>query len=130
MIQRSRGRYGSSAGDSEGFSMIEVIISTMLLGVVLVGLTTSSAASASRMIRADSELRAWATVQQVLDSLTTAAAVGLITDGGDSTRGFPITWTVTQPIPTLTQISLVHQPNRSPVSDTLIVQLSDVWSPQ
>lgn len=116
--------------DHRGFSMIEVIVSTMLLGFVLIGLLTSSVASTSRMIRADSELQAWTTVQHVLDSLTAEAARAAIVDGADSTRGFPLSWTISQPVPTLTEIELVHQARRSPVADTMVVQISDVWSPK
>ena len=110
--------------------MIEVIISTMLLGFVLVGLMTSSVASTSRLIRADADLRSWAAVQTVVDSLIAVDADGVVTDGTDSTRGFPISWTVSQPLATVRQITVVYLPVRSMVSDTLLVQLSDVWSPQ
>jgi prepilin-type N-terminal cleavage/methylation domain-containing protein len=84
----------AAAGNREGFSLVEIMISMTLLGVAMMSLAGATALGLSQMGKARQDLQYSADVQQVADSLV-GAGWNHVFNGSSTIRGRPVSWTVT-----------------------------------
>ena len=94
------------AGQSRGFSLVEILVAVTLLGVAMMSLAGAAALSLSQMGKAGQDLHYSADVQQVADSL-----VGLgwnnVASGSSTIRGRAVSWTVTTVSPNSQKVDVV-----------------------
>jgi len=84
----------AAAGNREGFSLVEIMISMTLMGVAMMSLAGATALGLSQMGKARQDLQYSADVQQVADSLV-GAGWNHVFSGSSTVRGRPVSWTVT-----------------------------------
>ena len=84
----------AAAGNREGFSLVEIMISMTLLGVAMMSLASATALGLSQMGKARQDLQYSADVQQIADSLV-GAGWNRVSSGSSTIRGRPVSWTVT-----------------------------------
>jgi len=84
----------AAAGNREGFSLVEIMISMTLMGVAMMSLAGATALGLSQMGKARQDLQYSADVQQVADSLV-GAGWNHVFNGSSTVRGRPVSWTVT-----------------------------------
>ena len=94
------------AGQSRGFSLVEILVAVTLLGVAMMTLAGAAALGLAQMGKARQDLHYSADVQQVADSL-----VGLgwnnVASGSSAIRGRAVSWTVTTVSPNSQKVDVV-----------------------
>lgn len=97
MLQRAK-NFFSIRGKSKGFSLIEAIVSTAVVGVGFVGVYTIVATSEQLMVRSMAKQKVQMIADQILDIIETdtdnidsyAGDLGTCTDPGTSTNQYDI----------------------------------------
>ena len=110
----------AAAGNREGFSLVEVMISMTLLAVAIMSLAGAAALGLSQMGKARQDLQYSADVQQVADSLV-GAGWNHVSNGSSTIRGRPVSWTVTVANASSQQVDLLVQ-RRGQASQTTVYQ--------
>jgi prepilin-type N-terminal cleavage/methylation domain-containing protein len=110
------------------FTLMEVMISVMLLSIGLLAVTGLSAKSVRTASRASEEGRYWGDAQEVIDSVM-ALGFGVPSSGSTTMRGRAISWTVgsaaTAPQLVTFAIQRTGYINKTAfVNDTIIVYLA------
>lgn len=82
------------AGNSLGFSLVEILVAVTLLGVVMMSLAGAAALGLSQMGKARQDLQYSGDVQQIADSLV-SRGWNKVTSGSSIIRGRAVAWTVT-----------------------------------
>jgi prepilin-type N-terminal cleavage/methylation domain-containing protein len=120
---------GATRKSSErGVTLVEVMVGLIILAVGLMSLISATFLSLRQTTRARDDVKYWADVQQVLDSLM-AKGWSHVTAGSTTVRGRTITWTVSaaanpQQVTVIAQRYGYQQVNTL-VPDTLVVYLSN-----
>jgi prepilin-type N-terminal cleavage/methylation domain-containing protein len=103
-----------------GFSLVEVMIAMILMGLAMMSLAGAATLAVSQMGKARQDLQYSADVQQVADSL-----VGLgwnhVSSGSATIRGRPVSWTVSAANPNTQKVDIVVQ-RRGQASQTTVYQ--------
>jgi prepilin-type N-terminal cleavage/methylation domain-containing protein len=107
-------------GNTNGFSLVEVMISMTLLGVAMMSLAGAAALGLSQMGKARQDLQYSADVQQVADSLV-GAGWNHVANGSATVRGRPVSWTVTPANASSQRVDLLVQ-RRGQANQTLVYQ--------
>jgi prepilin-type N-terminal cleavage/methylation domain-containing protein len=107
-------------GNTNGFSLVEVMISMTLLGVAMMSLAGAAALGLSQMGKARQDLQYSADVQQVADSLV-SAGWNHVSNGSATIRGRPVTWTVSTANASSQRVDLLVQ-RRGQANQTLVYQ--------
>lgn len=110
----------AAAGNREGFSLVEVMISMTLLAVAMTSLAGSAALGLSQMGKARQDLQYSADVQQVADSLV-GAGWNHVSNGSSTIRGRPVSWTVTAVNTSSQKVDLLVQ-RRGQANQTIVYQ--------
>jgi prepilin-type N-terminal cleavage/methylation domain-containing protein len=113
---------------NRGFSLVEVMVSLSLLGVVMMSLAGAAALGLSQMSKARQDLQYSADVQQIADSLV-GVGWNKVSTGSSNIRGRPVVWTLATLSPNSQQLTVVvqrrGQANTSAVySDTVMLYLA------
>lgn len=103
--------------DERGISLIEVIVSVIMLSTALLSLASAAGLAMRTTARGREDLRSWAAVQRVADSLT-ARGAGNVASGSGTVQGRALSWTVSGANPE--RIDLIVDRRR--MSDMVIVQ--------
>lgn len=118
-----------SASSEKGFSLIEVLVSLSLLGVVLLSLAGGATAALSQMGKARQDLQYSSDVQQVADSLV---SVGwkMVMPGSATVRGRNVSWDVEQINEKSDKVTIVvdrrgHANTSIVYADTVAIYLAD-----
>ena len=96
----------AAAGNREGFSLVEIMISMTLLGVAMMSLASATALGLSQMGKARQDLHYSADVQQVADSLVSLGWNNVVS-GSKTIRGRAVSWTVSAVNPNSQKIDLI-----------------------
>jgi prepilin-type N-terminal cleavage/methylation domain-containing protein len=96
------------SAERRGFSLIEVLISVMLLSLVSLGLASAATLGLSQIAKSKQDLEYSADVQQVGDSLV-ALGWNKVTSNSATIRGRSVSWTVSTLSPTSQQVSIIVQ---------------------
>jgi prepilin-type N-terminal cleavage/methylation domain-containing protein len=107
-------------GNTNGFSLVEVMISMTLLGVAMMSLAGAASLGLSQMGKARQDLQYSADVQQVADSLV-SAGWNHVSNGSATIRGRPVTWTVSIANASSQRVDLLVQ-RRGQANQTLVYQ--------
>jgi prepilin-type N-terminal cleavage/methylation domain-containing protein len=107
-------------GNTNGFSLVEVMISMTLLGVAMMSLAGAAALGLSQMGKARQDLQYSADVQQVADSLV-GAGWNHVANGSATVRGRPVSWTVSTASASSQRVDLLVQ-RRGQANQTLVYQ--------
>ena len=110
----------AAAGNREGFSLVEIMISMTLLGVAMMSLAGATALGLSQMGKARQDLQYSADVQQIADSLV-GAGWNHVSSGSSTIRGRPVSWTVTTANASSQKVDLLVQ-RRGQANQTTIYQ--------
>jgi prepilin-type N-terminal cleavage/methylation domain-containing protein len=110
----------AAAGNREGFSLVEIMISMTLLGVAMMSLAGATALGLSQMGKARQDLQYSADVQQIADSLV-GAGWNRVSSGSSTIRGRPVSWTVTTANASSQKVDLLVQ-RRGQANQTTIYQ--------
>jgi prepilin-type N-terminal cleavage/methylation domain-containing protein len=110
----------AAAGNREGFSLVEIMISMTLMGVAMMSLAGATALGLSQMGKARQDLQYSADVQQVADSLV-GAGWNHVFNGSSTIRGRPVSWTVTTANASSQKVDLLVQ-RRGQANQTTIYQ--------
>lgn len=116
------------AGNSRGFSLVEILVAVTLLGVAMMSLAGAAALGLSQMGKARQDLNYSADVQQIADSLV-GRGWNKVTTGSSNIRGRAVSWTVTTISPNSEKVDVVvtrrGQANTNRVySDTVTLYLA------
>jgi prepilin-type N-terminal cleavage/methylation domain-containing protein len=95
-------------GAREGFSLVEVMVSMMLLAVAMMSLAGVAALGLSQLAKARQDGSYSADVQQVADSLV-SVGYNRVSSGSSVMRGRSISWTVSNVGPSSQSVDLVVQ---------------------
>src|SRR5256885_3463548 len=120
-------RHHRQPRDRQGFSLVEMLASIVILTLGLLSLAGAMAAGTRSVSRAKQDVQYYADVQQELDSLI-SRGYGHVASCGTTVRGRSITWTVTS-LANSQQIKLIAQHRATTdrtrvLYDTLIVYLA------
>jgi len=96
------------SAERRGFSLIEVLISVILLSLVSLGLASAATLGLSQIAKSKQDLAYAADVQQVGDSLV-ALGWNKVTSYSSTIRGRSVSWTVTTLSPTSQQVTMIVQ---------------------
>ena len=110
----------AAAGNREGFSLVEIMISMTLLGVAMMSLASATALGLSQMGKARQDLQYSADVQQIADSLV-GAGWNHVSNGSATIRGRPVSWTVTTANASSQKVDLLVQ-RRGQANQTTVYQ--------
>ncbi len=110
----------AAAGNREGFSLVEIMISMTLLGVAMMSLAGATALGLSQMGKARQDLQYSADVQQIADSLV-GAGWNRVSSGSSTIRGRPVSWTVTTANASSQKVDLLVQ-RRGQANQTTVYQ--------
>ena len=110
----------AAAGNREGFSLVEIMISMTLLGVAMMSLASATALGLSQMGKARQDLQYSADVQQIADSLV-GAGWNRVSSGSSTIRGRPVSWTVTTANASSQKVDLLVQ-RRGQANQTTVYQ--------
>ena len=110
----------AAAGNREGFSLVEIMISMTLLGVAMMSLAGAAALGLSQMGKARQDLQYSADVQQIADSLV-GAGWNRVSSGSSTIRGRPVSWTVTTANASSQKVDLLVQ-RRGQANQTTVYQ--------
>lgn len=94
------------AGNSRGFSLVEILVAVTLLGVVMMSLAGAAALGLSQMGKSQQDLQYSADVQQIADSLV-GRGWNKVTSGSSVIRGRAVSWTVTTISPNSERVDVV-----------------------
>jgi prepilin-type N-terminal cleavage/methylation domain-containing protein len=75
-----------------GFSLIEVLVAVVILGVSLVAVASMGTVSAGRLRQSRTDLAVWSVMQRTSDSLR--AVTTSVTSGSKTINQVLVTWTV------------------------------------
>jgi prepilin-type N-terminal cleavage/methylation domain-containing protein len=115
--------------NARGVTLVEVMVGLIILAVGLMSLISATFLSMRQTTRARDDVKYWADVQQVLDSLM-AKGWNNVTAGSTTVRGRAITWTVSAAGSNPRQVTLIaqrygYQQMHTLTPDTLVVYLSN-----
>jgi prepilin-type N-terminal cleavage/methylation domain-containing protein len=82
------------AGNSQGFSLVEILVAVTLLGLAMMSLAGAATLGLSQMGKSRQDLQYSADVQQIADSLV-GRGWNNVTSGSSTIRGRAVSWTVT-----------------------------------
>jgi Tfp pilus assembly protein PilV len=108
-----------------GLSLVEVVVSVMLLAVVILGVVSAGKAVTRQLGSARGDLHLWAALQTVGDSLR-QRGYGAVTDGSRSVGSYQFNWTVNTSTTNLNIVTLAgSSTGRVVVSDTVVIYLGN-----
>ena len=81
------------ARDERGVSLVEIMVSMVILSSALLGLASAAGLAVRTTIRGRQDIQLWAAVQWKADSLV-SLGWGNVTNGSDTFQGYPMSWTV------------------------------------
>ncbi len=81
------------ARDERGVSLVEIMVSMVMLSSALLGLASAAGLAVRTTIRGRQDIQLWAAVQWKADSLV-SLGWGNVTSGSDTFQGYPMSWTV------------------------------------
>lgn len=116
---------GAGSRGERGFSIVEVVISLVIFAVAMTGLVSMSVLGSELLRVGGDEDDRWSVSQVKLEELV-AKDTAALTDGSDTIRGYPLTWTVTKGDPT--KIVLLLGPREGGAlsrSDTLVTYVDN-----
>lgn len=98
----------SSASEREGFSLVEVLTSIILLGLATMSLAGAASLGLNQIGKARQDLQYSADVQQVADSLI-SVGYNNVGNGSATVRGRAVSWTVVNPNANTQRVDIVAQ---------------------
>jgi hypothetical protein len=112
-----------------GFSVVETIVSLVLLGVGIAGATTAGGAVSRQLGTARGDLGLWAAQQTVGDSLQERGYGGVL--AGSRTIGdYVFSWTLDESTPYLQKVIIAaHSTGNFAVADTVVLYLGSPSAP-
>ena len=81
------------ARDERGVSLIEVMISMVMLTSAVLGLASAAGLAMQITVRGRQDMQLWAAVQWKADSLV-SLGWGNVANGSETVHGYPMSWTV------------------------------------
>lgn len=113
-----------SDSDERGVSIIETIVSLLILTTVVVGLLTSTGWANRATATSRRDLQWWAALQWKADSLMGVDSATVVA-GSDSVNGYSVSWNVYPGTLTKVEVIVAGESilNGDEVSDTLMVYL-------
>jgi prepilin-type N-terminal cleavage/methylation domain-containing protein len=98
----------SSSSKREGFSLVEVLASIILLGLATMSLAGAASLGLNQMGKARQDLQYSADVQQVADSLI-SVGYNNVANGSATVRGRAVSWTVINPNANTQRVDIIAQ---------------------
>lgn len=87
-------RLRSQLEDERGISLIEVMVSMLILTIGVLGMSMLLYTSGQQLQRAHRDVQLWSAVHQKMEELS-AQGYGSVSAGTDTVHGYPLSWTVT-----------------------------------
>jgi len=113
-----------------GFSLVEVLVSIVLLGVGILGVSSAGTAVNRQLGAARGDLHLWAAMQTVGDSLK-QSGYGAVTAGSRSIGTYSVGWSVSKSVANLDIVTLGGKSTTGGivVADTILIYLGNPNAP-
>ena len=114
------------ARDERGVSLVEIMVSMVMLSSALLGLASAAGLAVRTTIRGRQDIQLWAAVQWKADSLV-SLGWGNVASGSDTFQGYPMSWTVSGVNPERIDLLVDHASltTGAMIRDTLILYLTN-----
>jgi len=111
--------------ESDGVSLIEVLIGVIILTLALLGLAAAGGVAARQVYMGRVDMARWVAVQQQLETLV-AAGYDSVSAGSDTVQGYPMSWTVSGVDPKQVTLVLERENYRGQtVMDTVVTYMAN-----
>jgi len=111
--------------ESDGVSLIEVLIGVIILTLALPGLAAAGGVAARQVYMGRVDMARWVAVQQQLETLV-AAGYDSVSAGSDTVQGYPMSWTVSGVDPKQVTLVLERENYRGQtVMDTVVTYMAN-----
>jgi Tfp pilus assembly protein PilV len=112
-----------------GFSLVEVLVSVVVLTFGVLGLTSVGTATVRQLGTARGDLHLWAAMQTIGDSLQ-QSGYSTASAGSRTMDGYSLSWTVDKSTSNLARVTLAGKlPGRVAVADTVMLFLVNASAP-
>lgn len=111
--------------DTDGFSVVEVVVAMTIFSIVVLGLSATGAVAARDLNAGQQSTSTAAVVQHTADSLTSLGWAGLTAQSGsDTTQGHAVNWVISGDNPRSVVVVVQRQVMSATYADTVVTYVS------